>query len=356
MSKEIQNVKIYACGGAGTSIVRELRNQVDCKEIVNGFSGYQVTYVNTSESDFRDLSLFEKQLKEWGDTAYFYKGIDGSGKNQTENLEVISESPRTIVKAHPPLDLNLVVFSGIGGSGSVIGPALINHLLSEGKSVIGICISGMESGDAVRNSASTYMMLQDVATANKKPVVLAQFFNENRTIKEVNAAIMVFIIEMTSLMSVSNTGIDSKDLANWLNYTLLNPALEPGLASIVNYRINSNTEDGKIDDVLDDVISVMSLVTKGEDAILTPRPSSQNIGLFETPSKFKYELHSAILLNHAADRFDELAAAHEEDLERASEQAARSKRLTAPAKPKGRPLAGIGGISVLGNKGTAKRR
>ena len=83
MSKEIQNVKIYACGGAGTSIVRELRNQVDCKEIVNGFSGYQVTYVNTSESDFRDLNLFEKQLKEWGDTAYFYKGIDGSGKNQT---------------------------------------------------------------------------------------------------------------------------------------------------------------------------------------------------------------------------------------------------------------------------------
>lgn len=353
MGKEVQNVKIYACGGAGTAVAHDLRSEVNSKEIVKGFSDYQITYINTSESDFKPD--FEKSLKETGDTSYVYKGIDGSGKNQSENLEVISESPRSILKAHPPLDLNLVVFSGIGGSGSVIGPALINQLMADGRNVIAVCITGLESGDAVRNSATTYMMLQDVATNQKKPVVIAEFFNEDRSIIEVNSDILLFIIEITSLMSNGNMGIDSKDLANWLNYTLLNPALEPGLAGIRNYRIGVQTQDRKIEDEIDDVISVMSLVERGEDARLNPRPASQNVGLFsKTSSDYKYAFHSAILLNSASTRFEVLTEAYEEDLQRASEQAARAKVLKAPNKPKGRPLSGIGGISVLGNKN--KRR
>lgn len=222
MTEKIANINVYAAGGAGINITKYFETYRGRSE--PGLTGVNPIYLDTSRSNLVD-SLPD-------DNIYTIEGLDGSGKVRKENVEKIAEHVLDILLKHPANDLNIVISSGGGGSGSVIAPSLVSELLSRDVPVIVIMIGSTDSKIELVNTIRTIKSYESVAQMCKVPVVSMYFENSISTPrKSVDADIHKAITLLGALFSGKNREMDSSDLRNWLKYTKVT-SYEPRLSNM----------------------------------------------------------------------------------------------------------------------------
>jgi len=133
-------IRIYGCGGAGINLTSHFINL----PADGNYAEVLAAMVDTSRSNI-STDIAE-------DLCYILPEVDGSGKVRKENHEVIGGVVKQILLQHKPEDLNVVVFSGSGGSGSVIGPLITKELLSREHSVICVMVGSDESAITCTNT------------------------------------------------------------------------------------------------------------------------------------------------------------------------------------------------------------
>ncbi len=224
MEKEnIGKVMIYCAGGAGINAGTFFTGFRDGKQ-QNGFAEMQVTFIDTSRSNITE-EIIEEEI-------YLIDGLDGSGKIRAENHRQISESIHDVLLKHPPGDLNIVISSASGGSGSVIAPSLVSELLKRDKNVVASIITSTDSRIEIENSIKTLKSYEAIATLRERPVVILPYQNNKETTRwDVNKLVVQDIIYLSALFSRQNKELDSADLRNWLNYTRVTSA-KPKLVSM----------------------------------------------------------------------------------------------------------------------------
>jgi len=249
MTKEIKpkaTLSLFCAGGGGINLGSHFENA----EVRDGQATLEVTYVDTSMSNLHN-GIDRKR-------AAIIEGVDGSGKVRKENAGVISESIKKILLDHPPGDLSIVVYTGIGGSGSVFGPLLHSELLSRGDQVISIIIGGEESAMATDNTVDTLKTLDAISQKRGKNVVFAYQHNDpNTTRSEVDAHVHTTIASLAVLASRQNDELDTRDIYNWINFSEIDRLdFEPALV-----RLRVFDHDSAVEGAQDyDVISVASLL------------------------------------------------------------------------------------------------
>lgn len=254
MMKPIGNITLYGCGGAGINIAHKFDN-IKSPEIIEGFAVIKPVYIDTSRANLNSL---EGGFKE--DSSYVFDKIDGSGKIRRENATQISKGVLDILIKHKPADLNIVVSSASGGSGSVIAPSIVSELLEQNQNVIVLCVGSNDSIIEINNTVNTLKSYESIAALRSKPITM--IYEENKrgvSLDTINQGLFDRIVHLAALFSRQNAGLDSADLRNWLNYTKYTK-VPPKLMvlGLVEGVINT-------DEIRGDPIAIASLARKGFD-------------------------------------------------------------------------------------------
>lgn len=280
MSTELENkrIRLYALGGAGNSVsatMEEFRNSN-----VPGFAPLDTVYIDTSSSDFQGISQ---------EHIYRFKGLDGSGALRKENFSVVSKYTQEILQEHKPGFLNIVISSGGGGSGSVIGPSLVNELLKKDEKVIVIMIGGVDTRLLINNTLNTLKSYESISQRNSKSLVMKYLQNESSSKKQkVDEEARFLISGLCMLFSGQNKGLDSKDLEHWINFNKVT-TYEPQMVSLETV--------GSLEDLQGEgnVISVASVSTIDGNTDLSRPVEVQFIGYVPDstpePSKARLPVH-----------------------------------------------------------------
>ncbi len=203
-------IRLYGCGGCGINLVSPFANG----EVGRGYSETEVGLIDTSTSNYTD--------KHKENNVPFFLSTDegeGSGKVRRDNAEVINDSVRQALQKIPPAGFNIVVFSGSGGSGSVIGPLLMKELLSRGIPAIAIVVGSSESSITALNSLNTLKSLAAIGDTLDKPTIISYHHNSATTKRsQVDAVCKATISALSALCSQQNDELDQRDVQNWAFY------------------------------------------------------------------------------------------------------------------------------------------
>jgi cell division GTPase FtsZ len=204
------NVAIYGCGGFGVNTVKRLCN-MNLTDI--GMDMNNIHVMDTSRSNNRNLpdNVQLHQIAE-----------QGSGKDRATNID----PTMMVLKDHKVTsDINIVLFSLNGGSGSVIGPLLANHIQASGKSVIILAVFDTVGQADVLNTDRTLKTLSHLAKQDKRYFPLILFNNHHGQRVETDKGILAKITTLLDLFI--GRDIEEIDLADLRNF--LKPKNQIGL-------------------------------------------------------------------------------------------------------------------------------
>jgi hypothetical protein len=262
MNQQKGKVRLYSCGGCGTNIGAQLEEFRDRTEVA--FAALDIVYVDTSKSNLHS----EIDIK----NCYLLDGLDGSGKIRSENHEVIATHIRAILQKFPPADLNIVLHSAAGGSGSVIGPLLTSELLASGVPTVVIAIGSADTVLDATNTLKTLKSYESIARSRKAPVVMTYAQNSQELMREdADANAVSTVMALCVLFSRQNRELDSKDLFNFLRYDLVT-SFDPQLVSLTLVEGQQSVEN------LGNVITVASLAKTQTAATMPVMPEVQYVG------------------------------------------------------------------------------
>ena len=202
-------LSIYGAGGAGINLAKKYLPFVDKED--NGFSTIKTYFIDTSKSNLNDPAINPE-------TVYLMDGLDGSGKKRDSNYGAIRERSKEIVQKFKPSDINVVIHSASGGSGSVIGPILAGEISDKCLTVI-ILIGSTDSRIETDNTIKTIMGYEVIAQKREHPIAVMYYENgSGKSRGGVDNEIAIDISLLSILFSGHNSELDSADLKNFLNY------------------------------------------------------------------------------------------------------------------------------------------
>ena len=255
-------VRLYAAGGCGMNIGSLLEKYRGVKN--PGFAELDICYLDTSASNMRD------HIDD--DHCYLIDGMDGSGKLRTENHLEINDRVRAVLQKFKPADLNIVLSSGGGGSGSVFSPLVARELLANENPVIVLLVGSADTRLDCENTLKTIKSYESVSKMSKTPLVMLYVQNTTNTTREMSDnSIINAIMSLLILYSRENREIDSKDLFNWLRFDRVT-TFHSQLACLTLLVNRDIPED------LGNIISVATLVNDGMHTSLPSMPEYQCSG------------------------------------------------------------------------------
>lgn len=227
---------VYGCGGTGSNIVSTIIKSTDSPV----FCETSTAFVDTSMANVRENKIPADRFYHITRAASG-ELLDGSGRVRGANPEDIIAHVPAILNQFPPADVNVVIGSGGGGSGSVIAPSIVDELLRQGKIVIPIIIGSYATRQDVNNTTDTIRSY--FVSAENNETALPAIFIENSpkaTRGEINRQVLDALSSLCLLFSRAHKGLDSKDLEHFLHYTKTAKFLQPSVAFLA---IGNNKDD-----------------------------------------------------------------------------------------------------------------
>jgi hypothetical protein len=218
---------IHHCGGAGLNIARYLQGAGLANQ-GSGFCNVVSRFIDTSDNNLGDLpaDTFWKVTSDSFDNST----IDGSGGERRTNVAAISSNILKYLDSVGYVnevvgEYHVVIFSGSGGSGSVLAPLLISNLRKRDIPVLAIMVGDSSNGLSCRNTLNTMATMEQISkVVAGKPIGMLYYNNDavdgtDASGKEnnVNADIYRALTVMSVYLSGDNGDIDSKDMINFLS-------------------------------------------------------------------------------------------------------------------------------------------
>lgn len=291
----MNKISIYGCGGCGVNLAANFLKHTGKKEA--GFADIQTFFLDTSGSNL--LS------KEPEDHVYIIEGLDGSGKKRDSNYRIISERSNEMLHRFKPGDINVVIHSASGGSGSVIGPTLVSELLDRNVPTVVIMVGTSDSRIETDNTIKTLKSYEVISQKREMPVIAVYYENSSTSPRgEVDQRIKTTIILLAAIFSGENRELDSADLNNFLAYQKVT-SFKPKLSYLDFFSKQIELQRDQ---------TVVSLVTLTDDqttsAVEIP-VEYQAVGFLNEDAKknidVKMPIHVAIISGFFHDVIDRLS-------------------------------------------------
>ena len=191
-------VNIIACGGGGINMTRRSLQNI----------GDDVTYQYVDTSKANLLA---------GETALII-GSGGSGLVRSHNADRVVQAIAALSdEALGISDVNIVVFSLSGGSGSVIGPLLIRDIMSRrGKLTVALTISSTQSEKHTENTLRTLQSLRKI-TDDCGLYLPISIFDNTAGIQKIDRVMPYKLERLIDLLTKPTTEVDKNDRLHWIN-------------------------------------------------------------------------------------------------------------------------------------------
>lgn len=276
-------IQLYGCGGAGINLIQSFLKHAGKHE--DGFAEFRPFFLDTSRSNIK--------AADEGDHVYIVEGIDGSGKKRDSNYRLITERSKEMLHRFKPGDINVVIHSASGGSGSVLGPTLVSELLSRDAPTIVIMVGGSDSRIETQNTVNTLKSYEMISNKREMPVVAVYFENSKETPRgTVDQRIQTTIVLLAAIFSGENRELDSADLNNFLNYPVVT-SFTPKLSYLEFFSKDIVTERDQ------SVVGVVTLTDSQTDSSLNVPVEYQAVGFIgdnaKTAVNIPLPIHAAII-------------------------------------------------------------
>lgn len=206
----MSKINLYCCGGASANIGKHFVKYHGRKDA--GFSELATFFIDVSRSNLSD------QIPD--DIVYLVDGLDGSGKRRDSNYAILAERSKEILHRFKPTDLNIVLHSASGGTGSTVGPIIVSELLERNEPVVVITIGSTGSRKETDNTVNTLKSYEMISRKRGLPVNVHYRENTDSLSRgQVDNEVQLAILILTAIFSGQNRELDSSDLKNFLNYT-----------------------------------------------------------------------------------------------------------------------------------------
>lgn len=280
---------LYGAGGAGVNLVSSLVNYNGEKSA--GFAKINTFFLDTSSSNLPPNAP--------EDHVYLVDGLDGSGKKRDSNYQIIAERSKEMLHRFKPGDVNVVVHSCSGGSGSVIGPTLVSELLNRGAAVIVIMIGSSDSRIEVNNTINTLKSYEVISQKRETPVIAVYYENSKDMPRgRVDQRINTTIALLAAIFSGENRELDSADLINFLNYQKVT-SFKPKLSFLDFF--SKNIEIGKDQSV----VTLVTLTDEVTDSAVNLPVEYQSVGFISDATKKNIDIdlpiHTAVISGYFHD-------------------------------------------------------
>lgn len=190
-------LNVYCCGGAGSNVGKQITDL-----------DINVCFIDTSDSNHKGVDT---------DKIYQIEGIDGAGKDRKVTYENFKNPDEVLIRFKPSNQLNIVISSLSGGSGSIIAPVLARELIKQGYNVIVIAVDSVHSVKEIDNSIKALMTYKSFSNSIKKAISL--FYIQNKSRKDADQRAIHFINMMSLLVNKEHTEeFDTSDLRNFINF------------------------------------------------------------------------------------------------------------------------------------------
>lgn len=211
-------LRVYFNGGAGSNIGKQVKD-LDIESC----------FVDTSMSNLKGVNPSQ---------IYLMEGIDGAGKHRATTYEGFKKSAEDVlIRFKPSEQLNVVVSSLSGGSGSVLSPLIAKELLSKGYNVIVVGVDSKHSLIELENTVKTLKTYKSISDAIAKSINL--FYVQNTSRKEADQRVIRFLNLLALLVNKNHTEeFDTSDLGNYISFDRVTSS--PPSVSII--EINPNDE------------------------------------------------------------------------------------------------------------------
>lgn len=246
-------IALFGVGGAGCNLAYRY-HEVAGKESA-GVAIVEPYYLDSS---------FANAKPGMEERMYVLEEKEGSGKIRTENRVELSRAVAPVLQKFHPGDLNIVIASGSGGTGSVASGYLTSRLLELGHRVIVILVGSDECERAATNTLNTIKSFEGIAQkADKTVLMYYEHLKPTDRRSAVDDRIWFVISSLAHLVSRRNRELDLKDIENFVNFAKHTSA-KPQLSVLEVYR---TTEEAN--NAADFAMAVASLL---------PDPDSESIG------------------------------------------------------------------------------
>lgn len=191
-------ISIYACGGCGVNIAKMIKD-IDA----------EINFIDTSVSNLKSVN---------SPNVFLVDAMDGAGKDRSvayENFKDISGD--VLLKYKPSEQLNIVISSLGGGSGSVLGPMVTAKLIEQGKSVIVIGINSKSSVIELNNTMKTLKTYRAMSSNIAKPISMYYIENNSRVEADRQALHFINLLSLLTDKKVTEE-FDNSDLKSFLYF------------------------------------------------------------------------------------------------------------------------------------------
>lgn len=274
-----ENFNIYACGGAGVNIIKNL-NKLPAKKV----------FIDTSYSNLKSVDK---------NSIYVVEDMDGAGKHRATTYEVFKDYVNDIfVKFKPSEKLNVVISSLSGGSGSIIAPFITRELIKQNKNVIVVAIETRNSVIEMENSVKTLKTYKSISDQLEKSIAICHIDEESRTEADRQA---YMILNLLSILVDKNATeeFDITDLSNFINFNkVTDNAPNVGILTVnpnINITPRKNTH----------IVSTI-LLTKTKEEKLEPVIPEYLATCIVTDESFKESLRIDNFLGLLSEQIEDL--------------------------------------------------
>ncbi len=294
--RPLGKVRAYFCGGGATDIgAGHYLNA----SLSPGMAELHCSFMDTGMSNIGSFQIPKEAI-------YIVPGCkEGSGKKRDENYEAIMAAKDNMIAAQPPLDFNIVVATGGGGSGNVIQQCIYKALLENGHNAVLLYIGCTDSEITARCSIRSMQTLENNFLDGEDDYRMIYAHNEKGdTFAKADAAAIEAINCLLFAASNQNDGLDRSDLYHFIN-TSKALRSEPSFG-IIKFRQDNDFKDIEYAD------AVLTLYSTPVREPLKIDTGYDTIGRYPFPmdSGFK-SLHVVILNNGLVEVFDHLSKVNE---------------------------------------------
>jgi hypothetical protein len=293
--------KIYGCGGLATNILAKGLHDNE----VTGLASKSTCFIDTSRSNLT-ADITENMFYHIGSDAGI---LDGSGGVRATNAANIVKHATSALSKFKPEWFNIVLCSGAGGSGSVIGPVIARKLLDDQQNVIIVVVGSRSSSQRAESTVKTIQTLEAQAQGANRPLCMVYIdapFDMSRA--EVDKKVMREIGRLLVLASRAYRELDTQDITNFLDYSRV-PACQH-LPKMLTALITLT--DSEVPNFKDNVISIASIY-KNEEMPPHGLPSAYDThGYGNAPGAGEQALHFALSSDRLGTIYRELDSINSE--------------------------------------------
>ena len=192
-------VKTFCCGGFGLNMA---------VGIVAALPDSDLVLLDTTEKNMQP-SLKDKPFVRVGK-----ESLDGGGKIRSVVAEVAKTESKTWLLSHQPADVNIVVTSLSGGSGSTISVLLLEQLLENKRAAVLVAVWDQTNLQSISNQKK---VIESLNYLSKKYGKCLTIFISNKTTAREQDKEVVCVLSSLTVLTEQSTEFDSADFSSAFN-------------------------------------------------------------------------------------------------------------------------------------------